>query len=89
MGNNSRIDWGGTDQTVANNMTAYGGKVIEAVEAVARYFAPILESYSKQNASWEDRTGNARASLYSYVLRVANDIVELYLSHGVFYGRYL
>lgn len=86
---NSRVDWGGTDRVVAQNMTAYGGKVIEAIEAVAKYFEPILESYAKQNAPWTDRTANARQSLHSFSQRLGNEAVELYLSHGVQYGIYL
>jgi hypothetical protein len=84
----SRVEWTG-DQQVKRNMAIYGMKVKQAVVAVANYFAPILETYSKQNAGWEDRTGNARQSLHAFVQVLSNDVVELYLAHGVFYGLFL
>lgn len=43
----------------------------------------------KSNASWTDRTGNARQSLNAEVEDMAMDMVEIVLSHGVEYGIYL
>lgn len=41
-----------------------GDKAVEdAVMSVLEYQAPIVENYMKQNAPWNDQTGNARQGL--------------------------
>ena len=98
------IDWGGTDEQMIRRMGDYADKVIWAVEQVALYFAPILESRAKEQGPWTDRTGNLRQALAGYVDdnppptpnnvdavqyvsgKVAEDIVTIYLSHGLSYG---
>ncbi len=98
------IDWGGTDDEMIRRMGEYADKVIWAVEQVALYFAPQMESWAKENAIWTDRTANARQTLAAYIDdnppqtpgvvdaaqyvsgKVAEDIVTIYLSHGVTYG---
>lgn len=82
------VRWTGTDQ-IKNNMTAYGEKARQAVYELAQFFAPILETYAKQNAGWTDRTANARQSLYAVATKLAEDAVSLRLSHGVNYGVFL
>ncbi|MBZ0293569.1 MAG: hypothetical protein K8L99_13460 [Anaerolineae bacterium] len=70
-------------------MDLYGQTVREAVKGLALEFAPIIESYAKENAPWTDRTANARQSLYTVVEELSQDVVALYLSHGVYYGIFL
>jgi hypothetical protein len=82
------VQWRGAVE-MGNNCTIYGNKVIEAVRQVAEYFAPVFETYAKQNAPWTDRTGNARQSLHAWTEQLSKDAVALYLSHGVFYGQFL
>lgn len=82
------IEWTGVDNMVAQ-MTVYTNKVQTACRQVADYFAPVVETYAKQNAPWTDRTGNARQSLHAWVEELAKDTVYLYLSHGVEYGKWL
>lgn len=84
----ARIEWRGADE-VRRNMAVYGGKVHDAVRAVANYWAGVLEAYAKDEASWTDRTGNARQGLHTFIEELAQDTVALYLSHGVEYGKYL
>lgn len=85
-----RIEW---DQSSLRQVDAaivdYGERVMTAVRAVADYFRPVLEDYARQNASWTDRTGNARQTLHAWVDEVARDIVELWLGHGMDYGLWL
>lgn len=83
-----RIEWSG-DDGIRLKMDEYRGKVNQAVKAVADYFAPVIEQYAKDNARWTDRTANARQSLHAFVEVLAEDVVALYLSHGVEYGIYL
>lgn len=81
------IQWFGI-AAMQNNLDRYGDKVIAAVEQVAIYLEPILEGYAKTEARWTDRTGNARQSLHTWH-DVANDIVTVYIGHGVEYGIWL
>lgn len=82
------IQWTGVEQMVAQ-MQVYADKVQSAVLSVATYFKPVIEAYAKQNASWQDQTGNARQTLHSFVKELSKDTVELYLAHGVDYGIFL
>jgi len=84
----SSIQWRGTVD-MGRNCTIYGNKVIEAVNQVAAYFAPVLETYARKNAPWTDRTSNARTGLHTWVEELSKDIVVLYLSHSVYYGIFL
>lgn len=85
----ARVDWGGTDRVVIANMARYEQRVIEAINAVADYFAPVLESYAKQNAPWTDQTGAARATLHGFKVELAKEVVAIYLAHGMDYGIWL
>lgn len=88
MASKGQMVWRGGVE-MGRNCIIYGNKVIEAVNAVASYFAPVLETAAKQDASWTDRTGNARQSLHAWTEQLSKDVVALYLSHGVFYGKFL
>lgn len=59
--------------------------------AVAEKLTDEITDYMKQNAPWQDRTGAARASLYSVVQHAARQSVTILLSHGslIPYGIYL
>lgn len=81
--------WDGTDEQLIRNMDAYADAVLRAVRKVAEYFAPIIEAHAKEHAPWTDRTANARQSLHSFVEELAQDVVALYLSHGMEYGYWL
>lgn len=74
---------------IDRGLTLYGERVSRAVRMVAGYYAPVLESYAKTNASWTDRTSNARQSLHTFVEELGRDTVALYLSHGMNYGIHL
>jgi len=88
MAGKGQVVWRG-DVQMGNNCIVYGNKVIEAVTKVAEYFAPIMESYAKKTAPWQDRTGNARTGLHTWVEEISKDVVALYLSHSVYYGIFL
>lgn len=83
------IDWGGSDQRLIQALDPYYRAVIDAVERVAKYFEPVLGDYAQTNARWKDHSSNARQSLHAFSESLANDVVELYLSHGMEYGIYL
>lgn len=72
---------------------AYARAVRAGVHGVMMRWAPEIEAWMKSNASWVDRTGNARQGLRSEVLpRTAAEVVgliELNMFHSVTYGVYL
>jgi hypothetical protein len=55
---------------------------------IAQRRAPEIQNWMRDNASWTDRTGNARQALHTAVEAMTNEIV-IYLAHGVTYGVYL
>lgn len=59
-----------------------------ALYQLALSFAPKIEAWMKQMASWTDRTGNLRASLYAAVENLVNEIA-IYIDYGLEYGVYL
>lgn len=67
----------------------YERRVHQAVYQVAQYWQATFETYAKEHAPWGDVTGNARASLHSFIEDLSDDTVRLYLSHGVEYGIWL
>ena len=84
----ANVTWTGVED-MQRNMEVYAGQVLEAILAVAEYFEPVLESYAKHNAPWTDRTGNARQTLNTVTEALAEEIVALYLQHGMDYGKWL
>ncbi len=68
---------------------AYAQAIHNGVLQIAQRYAPEIEAWMKTNASWEDRTGNARQSLIGDVEDIANQAVILIMSHGVEYGTFL
>jgi hypothetical protein len=68
---------------------AYVAAIHQGVVAIVQRWAPEIENWMKRNASWTDRTGNARQTLHTEIEQVVNQMVELTLAHGVRYGIYL
>jgi hypothetical protein len=88
---NMMFHWIASPQQVATAIDAYGRRVEVAIRAVADYFATLCQNDARQNAPWTDRTGNARTGLFSIVEPAAQDVIEIYLSHGhtIEYGLWL
>lgn len=53
------------------------------------YYATRSEAYARTNASWTDRTGNARNGLAAEAEHVQFRYHEIVISHGVPYGIWL
>lgn len=91
-GSNVGITWVVPPDKLAEAIRQYGDRVMTAVAALAGRMATIMENDAKQNAKWEDRTGNARSGLYGTVeTDMAKTLVTIYLSHGpsIDYGMIL
>lgn len=81
----SGITWSGDLTTRVNN---FGPKVKRAMVAAAKMTEPEAEAYMKNNAPWQDRTGNARNGLKAQTV-VSTNGVAILLFHQVPYGPYL
>lgn len=84
----AKLTWRG-DREIKARMDEYARKVVHACHQVANYWALVMEAYAKDNASWTDRTANARQTLHAFVEELSNEIVVLYLAHGMTYGVFL
>ncbi len=82
------LKWRG-DSQMLGRFDEYNRRVNQAIHAVANYFAPVMETYAKENAIWTDRSANARQGLHGWVEELASDVVSIWLSHGVEYGLWL
>lgn len=82
------VRWEGFDN-MQRRLNEYERRINQIIRQVAQYWQAVFESYAKENAPWQDQTGNARQSLHSFIEELSGDMVRLYLSHGVDYGIYL
>ena len=80
--------WDGTKE-FEQGFERYMKRVHFAIQQVATYWAVVFESYAKEKAPWTDRTSNARQSLHAWTEDLSQDVVRLWLSHGMDYGLYL
>lgn len=83
-----KVDWKGLDEIEAN-LRRYEQKIYQLIRDVADWLAPKLETYAKANAPWKDASGDARQGLNAFVEEVAAEIVQVYIAHGVAYGKWL
>lgn len=64
-------------------------RALEAeVQSVAQETAAALEAAARQNAPWQDQTGDARAGLHSQVV-VEPGHIRIVLAHTMSYGVFL
>ena len=85
------FQWISHPNKLARSIEKYGDRVLTAVFALAQYIATQTQNDMRTNASWTDRTGNARSGLFSIAEQAAADLVIIYLSHGhtIEYGIHL
>lgn len=76
------------EDTITPALALGGAITMEAAEEIALRMAPDILDYAKDNAPWEDRTGDARAGLDIDVDQ-ENDSIYITLYHTVDYGLYL
>lgn len=60
----------------------YAERIESEIVALANGLTDEIADYMKAEARWTDRTGNARAGLYSDVIHVARQSVTILASHG-------
>lgn len=67
---------------------AYEQQIRNMVYQIVLSYQPRCEVWMKQNASWEDQTGNARQGLYAVASALANAVI-LDMDHSMWYGFFL
>lgn len=86
------IRWERPPSELAKAVERYGDRVLIAVAAIAQRVATEMQNDAKAQASWTDRTGNARTGLFgTSEADFAAKVVTIYLSHGavIDYGVWL
>jgi len=58
------FEWVVSPKVIADGLDVYGKKAMIALQAVANYWGQSVQDEARQNAAWEDRTGNARGGLF-------------------------
>lgn len=86
--------WQEPPQTVwPQGAEAYARAVRAGVHGVCQRYQPIIENEMKTQASWTDRSGAARQSLYAAVepptVGEVMGLIEFIMSHGVEHGAWL
>lgn len=74
--------------TLSQGIANFVFKTADRYSEHAQEFAQDLVDYAKQNAPWNDRTGDARAGLNAEVVS-DNGTLSIVLQHGVDYGIWL
>ncbi len=75
-------------EKVNKNIEAYVDRLIAASLALGQDWAGTLEAEMKKKAPWQDRTSNARQSLYGRA-EMGKDQITIRLGHSVEYGVFL
>lgn len=60
----SGFEWVVSPDVIAKGLDDYGERALVAVQAVANYWGQQNQDEAREEASWEDRTGNARGGLF-------------------------
>jgi hypothetical protein len=80
--------WRVPPSVLAKGIGDYPKRMLDAVFALAQYFAARIEAFAKQTAPWTDQTGNARQGLTARAFREAT-AVTIVLFHQAVYGIWL
>ena len=72
-----------------NRILLYNKHIHNVLVKFANFWAKELEAEAKRDRPWDDKTGNARASLHGFVEHKLGQKVVIILSHGVDYGLWL
>lgn len=79
------------EQAFVPLVSLYADQIEREIVELCERMADEITEYMKDNAPWTDRTGAARASLFTLVEHEARQMVSILVSHGslIPYGVYL
>ena len=60
----SGFQWVVSPNVIGKGLNDYGQRAMVAIQAVANYWGQSIQDEARQEAAWEDRTGNARGGLF-------------------------
>lgn len=85
----ARVDWSKSPHDLGQAVIRWGEQLVfEALVAFLREKATEIAAQMQREASWTDRTGQARRELRTEV-EVSGSTVTLYLISGAPHGQYL
>lgn len=61
---NKGFQWIVSPKVIADGLDKYQEKAMVALQAAATYWGQSVQDQARENARWEDRTGNARGGLF-------------------------
>jgi hypothetical protein len=61
---NNGFQWVVSPKVIAQGLDDYGERAMVAIQVVANYWGQLVQDESREQARWEDRTGNARGGLF-------------------------
>ena len=65
-------------------------KILKAqLDIIGDITARNMEVYAKSNKPWKNRTGDAQSLLNGKSTWESNDVLDMAIAHGVYYGVYL
>lgn len=83
---NGRVVW--TSDTLTHGLVWFKRNVDDQIQEELEEFAEECETHMKQEAPWEDRSGDARDGLTATAY-LRGDVHGVLLAHGEPYGRFL
>lgn len=86
--NKVEFKWKVPPSVIAKNLDNLPFVIENAVLLVGERNAQAMQNYARKNASWTDRTGNARSGLFAIADRQPGK-VSIYLCHSMEYGLWL
>lgn len=84
----AHVQWVKSPTGIADEIARRSGRVQQRLTAAAYQRGEELENNSRNNARWNDRTGNARAGI-QHIVEASGDVIEIAVGHEVEYGVYL
>lgn len=82
----NRLAW--DDRALINRLSTFDAQFDRALFVLSRVYATKATAYSRRNAPWTDRTGNARNGLSARAEKQGN-IHRVTVFHGMPYGVWL
>lgn len=82
----SGVTW--NDRTLLNNLRTFDARFDRALFATMQFHATRAQAYARSNATWTDRTSNARNGLFATATKEGKTY-RIILAHSVPYGIWL
>ena len=86
---NEEFEWLSDPVEVFGSMVdGYEAYIRAVIRDICNYYVPQIEAWMKQNAKWEDQTGNARQTMYAELQEMLYTFI-IRADYGMDYGVFL